>query len=352
MLMIIKNATPHHIKNGIKIALSSHAGKLVNSIYAGLGTCLCYHSVVPTDRTSTPWYKTYLCVTEKDFESQIKFISKNYNCIDLPTAIEKLKNKKLPKKSVIVTFDDGYRNNLSVAFPILKKYNVPATIYITTGLIDRRAHFWWDEQGFIINNHSHLSFDWEGRHFNWTLISIQEKMSAYKNLTALFKTLNLDKQKELMKLIRLRSNLHYNYNNEILSWKEVKHLDSDPLITIGAHTINHPILSNISTYQAKEEIAHSKKIIEKQLKHSIDHFSYPFGEEIHVSSREFDLAETAGFSSSFTTNIGHLFPEHIKHLHSLPRMGISFDDSLLDFKLKMNGAFAMLINNGKKIMPD
>ena len=88
-----------------------------------------------------------------DFEKQLIFLKKKYEIINFERLIQAFKeNKTLPKRTAIITFDDGYKNNYTEAFPLLKKYNIPATIFLTTGHIETDNTFWWDKIGYVLCN--------------------------------------------------------------------------------------------------------------------------------------------------------------------------------------------------------
>lgn len=155
-----------------------------------------------------------LVVSLEHFEQQMAYLQKKCRVISLEQAIKELKEGNV-QSGVVVSFDDGYLDNLQNALPILKKYNIPATIFVTTGFCDQSM--------------SH---------------------SRYIN----------DKQR-----------VH-------LNWDEVCMLAEEPGITIGSHTISHPFLSRIDAGKSQTEIRDSKSFIESKLNKSVDYFCYPSGD--------------------------------------------------------------------------
>jgi peptidoglycan/xylan/chitin deacetylase (PgdA/CDA1 family) len=117
---------------------------------------------------------------------------------------------------------------------------------------------------------------------------------------------------------------------EALSWDDLSKLAQDPLVTIGAHTVTHPVLSKLTQEEARTEMRIGRKLIEEQINRPVDHFCYPFGSRDEVGLREFQLARELGFKTATTTRWGNIFKKHRLHLHALPRVpltnGFNWDD--------------------------
>ena len=278
------------------------------------------------------------------------YVKNNFNCLSLSKAVELLSIGALPARSLVITFDDGYKDNLTTALPILEKYELPATCYITTGLVDRTSELWWYEQNFIILNSTKLDFKWNGKVFKRSLQSLREKHVAIYDFNKLFKRLSLSQQKSFMQVLRAQSSHTYSYNDEILTWSEVEKLDRHPLITIGAHTTNHPALSLLDKDDLLNELCESKERLEVKLGHPIGHLAYPFGGKSEVGKREFEAARESGFISAVTTQHGHLYQQHQEHLCALPRISINYEDSIESFAWKLSGIYSMFRQQGRRIM--
>jgi peptidoglycan/xylan/chitin deacetylase (PgdA/CDA1 family) len=184
-----------------------------------------------------------LNVTPSLFEKQIKYLlSRNFKVISLTQLVEYLKgNSTLPPKSVVITFDDGYKNNYLHAYPILKKYNLPATIFLITG--------------FVNGNIKPGSYSQAYR----------EIFSKCSNYT-----------KEWLPL----------------SWEEIREM-SENGIEFGAHTVSHPRLTKIPLKKAREEIELSKREIEEKLGKEVKCFAYPYGD---YNEKIIELVKEAGFA--------------------------------------------------------
>lgn len=338
------------LKNTAKTILNSPVCFPLKFHYSGLGSCLMYHRIVDDTNCSLFRSNNSISVHVNDFESQIKYLSVNYNCLDISTAISLLKDQILPKKTIIITFDDGYRDNLTLALPILEKYKVPAVIYIATGLIDGTAKPWWYEQEMILNHLNELRITWNGIHYHWPLHTSVQKHAAFIDINRISKTLTpteLDKIRSI--LLSSTDCPDFNYTGMFLSWDEIKILARSPLITIGGHTKNHSVLKQLNNDELNSELIESRSILEQKTGLKIKHFAYPYGDHGHAGLREFKAVQNLGFDSAVTTRMGHLFKEHHNRLHALPRIAIEYKDQMENFKWKLSGLAHLINNMGKRL---
>jgi peptidoglycan/xylan/chitin deacetylase (PgdA/CDA1 family) len=341
------------LKRGVGSALTHSSFRFLHRFYTGFGSCLLYHQVT-TETNGSMFLNPYfsLAVPVKEFEQQIDYISKRYNCVSLPYAVEKLAQGTLSKGTIIVTFDDGYRDNLVHALPVLERFGVPATIFVTTGFIDGTCVPWWYEQDAILRKLDAVKVSWKGRSFFWKLETLAQRFSAISELNFIFKGMSLDDQNAFMEELRNLCPSTFTFESMFLSWDELIELDHHPLITIGAHTKNHPVLNRLTVEGVWDELAGGKEILESRLGHSVDHLAYPFGGNSQVCRREFEAAGEVGFRSGFTTRFGHLHATHQKFLHSLPRITIDCGDTISVFKQKLMGIESVIRHRGKRVVVD
>jgi peptidoglycan/xylan/chitin deacetylase (PgdA/CDA1 family) len=238
-----------------------------------------------------------------DFEDQMKYLSKTHKILSLNELATCLQvGKPLAKKVAIVTFDDGYKDNYQYAFPILKKYKIPATIFLVTGHIDTGNLFWFDKIRYIIWNTkiNKLKLDGFG---DFSLNSIKNRLQTIFTIVEKLKKIKDAEKNDLMeKLINIsKVDIPHDLGRDvILSWDEVKEMN-DWGIDFGAHTISHPILTKIPLEQAKFEILQSKKDIEKRLEQSVYTFAYPNGTYEDFDTKIIDLVKESGFTCAVTT---------------------------------------------------
>lgn len=202
--------------------------KLYKLLHPELGCILMLHRVVAQRSEGE---NRELEITPGFLEQTIKdYKQKGFLFVSIDEVSEILEKGKVDKPFVCITFDDGYRDNYIDALPILKKEQVPFTVYVTTGFIDNKQSMWW-------------------------------------------------------------------YPNERLglSRDELLNLDAEPLCTIGAHTITHPKLENLSVQEQRVEIKQSKQDLERLLGHCVNHFSYPHGS---YNENTIAIIEESGFHTA------------------------------------------------------
>lgn len=319
--------------------------------YAGLGSVLLYHRVTDQHMSPSDYHANIgLFVHTARFEEQIRFAKEHCRCLGMPEFTARLVSGELEPGCATVTFDDGYRDNLTLALPILEKYEVPATIYVTPGFVEGRAALWWNEVEFVVARKARLSFDWRSQKVELECSSVHEKYAATRHLFAMFKPLNLEEQAELLTQIRSNLDQRYSYEGEFLSWEEVERLAKHPLVTIGAHTSNHPVLKVLERDAAARELRSAKARLEEKLGRPIDQLAYPFGGIDAISEREHALAEEAGFSAAVTTKFGHVHAEHRSHPFAIPRINVDYFDNLRSITGKISGIESMIEHRGKRFV--
>ena len=292
----------------------SHLVSLISSPWKGKGAILMYHRVLP-DEDIKEDHEIGLAVTKSNFEKQIKTLSSNYNIVSMDEFVNNL-DKKDSEFMVSITFDDGYKDNLLHALPVLEKYKIPATIYITTRFLENHVTMWWYELKIIIEEKSTLEFIYQNKKFFYNLNNYKQKKSAFEKIRKFFLYLTSEQQLELLNIISGNSN-RKNFSNICLDEEELKVLDKNPLITIGSHTHNHVNLKMLSEEEILKEIKTSIKILKNLLGHNIMHFSYPYGDKNQASVREYEIVEKLNFYSALTTRV---YPIRKKNLFSLPRL--------------------------------
>lgn len=241
-----------------------------------------------------------LCVTPDNFEKQILFLKSEYHLLSVDDFFAVIsKNEKFPERSVLITFDDGYADNLKFALPILEKYSTTALFYICTGNIDTSREFWWDE----VERHILLSLDFpevfkitiEDSQF-YSSKEIVERKKLYHDLLPVLRSLNSEERNKVVDSIsKLTGNTPPRNSHRSMTWNEVTMMSSSPSAVMGAHTLNHPSLTACSLQEQKNEIEGSKVLLEGKLNRAIEHFSYPFGTKSDFNSHTIEIAEKTGF---------------------------------------------------------
>ena len=306
----------------------------ITSYISGDISVFCYHKVTNLKKEEllgTP--DEDLAVNIKIFENQIKYLVNNFKVIDPYelTDIEKIKSTK--EKKVLITFDDGYLDNLENALPILKKYKVNAIIFITTNFIGNNEAPWWELLWDILQNSDDFIF--EGKKFN-LLKNRKNKKEIFEFLRNKFFFLKKKEQIELIKKIFHENKAEFSFKikSNFLNKENIRNLSKEDLIHIGAHTHNHQNLRLLNDNETKEEILSSKKILEDLTQTSVDFFAYPYGTKNSYKKMDYKILKDNKFKLAFTTE----FNNYKIGSHSpffIPRMGLgnSNDDKSIRDKV-------------------
>ena len=135
-----------------------------------------------------------------------------------------------------------------------------------------------------------------------------------------------------------------------MDWSELSTLAADPLVTIGAHTVNHVRLAKVPEKSARREMQMSRAVIEASLGTRPAHMSFPVGDSTSAGPRDFRLAREAGFTTAVTTRPGHLFPAHAQHLHALPRVSVNgLFQSEAAFRALLSGVPSLAWNRFRRL---
>ena len=335
----------------LKHTLLKSLSLLAQPLYGGLGHILMFHRVTDTPPTRVPG-QSQLEISPERLEEIVQFFqARDYDFIDLDRLPARLETGRSHKKFVVFTFDDGYADNLTHAYPILRRYKVPFTIYVATSFPDHTAVLWWYLLDDLILTHDRLRFDLPEGLVTLDCSTPENRIAASRTLRAHIKYGPADTFDQLMQYFFSPYGIDlYSKTRELsLSWSQIEQLDRDPLVTIGSHSMHHFPLSVLSQQQAKDEIKGSKDILEECLGHPVNHFAYPFGERREATPRDFALVRQAGYHTAVTTRFANLFADHQAHLQCLPR----FDAPALgddQFELACNGLLQVRRNRFRRII--
>lgn len=247
-----------------------------------------------------------------------------YKFLSLDNILNEISYKSLDK-FIVFTFDDGYKDNLYNALPILEKHKVPFTIYVTTNFPDYKAFIWWYELEKKIMNVSSIKYK-NGKKINCS--TIKNKLLAFNYFRTEILNCSSSELKKTLKII-FGSKIEWKKicKELALSWEEIIKLSKMELVTIGAHSVSHPNLSELRSEEVFNELKSSKKIISEKVNKNICHFAYPYGSRLEAGQREFNIAKEVGYKTATTTRWGNIFFSHTNHLFCLPRVSLNMNFS-------------------------
>lgn len=245
-----------------------------------------------------------LAVKPDNFYKQVEWLKNKYNIITLEELGNHLKNGSIPKKSVVITFDDGYADNCLEALPVLEALSAHATFFITTDSIGSEREFWWDDLERIFMNDVilpvSLSLDISGKTYKFDTSNPASKLKTYKKLHPILKFQKSVDRDDLIRKILDWGGLSYKGRKAYrpMNIKEISRLSRSEYATIGAHTQSHPPLSILSKDEQKNEIIQSRMQLEDWTNTQIKHFSYPFGSIIDYNKNSVAICKEEGFSTA------------------------------------------------------
>jgi len=280
-----------------------------------------YHRIA--ESASDVWN---LAVTPTRFEQQLRILKRYGNVISADELAEQLNTQRLQRRSIVITFDDGYVDNYLIAKPLLEHYKLPATFFITTGNIERSQEFWWDElerifltseqlpqffqltaDGYRINAdlqaEQHLSNKLRKKHSQWKVEATEPpslRTKLFYQLWKFLKPLPYDAQQHHLHYIRewagSLSLARPDYCS--MSWQQLYELSCNIHFTIGAHTITHPALANHQPSFQEQELLTSRQALTQVIGKEVGLLSYPYGSHSYETTA---IATAASFGAAFTT---------------------------------------------------
>jgi peptidoglycan/xylan/chitin deacetylase (PgdA/CDA1 family)/SAM-dependent methyltransferase len=235
------------------------------------------------------------------FAAQMEELRRAWNPISLDSLVDGLAQGTLPRKSVAVTFDDGYAAVLAKALPILERFEIPATVFISPGYMDGKGEFWWDELQRIVWESKMEPAQWEclTEDVRMRLYPGMPREDAFLLLHGSLRALPPEKVETEIERIRRQSGIppaDPRADVRPLTWKECAQLAASGWITIGAHTVRHPWLAAIPEAEQKSEIEDSRRMLEEKLHKEILGLAYPYGGRESETMATLRVARESGFA--------------------------------------------------------
>ncbi len=284
------------------------------------GTILIFH------RVRDAWHDDGMSVSRATFERQVRYLARAYDVVSLDEMEQRLRGvRPLGRRALAITFDDGFRDNYTRAWPILARHHCPATVFLVVGALDGDAPMWTEQLRGALEATAADALDatWLGLG-RLPLGSEAERRQSLRTLSSWLKQ-KPDREREpaladICRRLGSPAEPSAARMDEMLTWEMVAEMRSAGL-SIGAHTVSHKILTRIDPDEAQWEIEESKRRIEKHLGESIRHFAYPNGTRHDWNSAIQALVRQAGFETACTTVKGT--NPRGADLHALRRLDIN-----------------------------
>jgi peptidoglycan/xylan/chitin deacetylase (PgdA/CDA1 family) len=314
------------LRAGLEALYATGGHVWLRPLVGGIGVILTLHHVRPARRGAFQPNRL-LEVTPEFLEAAIRRVRRaGLEPVSLDEMHRRLVERDFRKRFVCFTFDDGYRDNLTFAYPVLKKHAVPFALYVPTSFPDRLGELWWLTLEAVVAKVDRIGLVIGGRDQRIDSRTVEEKRDAFEAIYWWLRS--LETEEEMRVAVR---DLAKRYGVDgaafcrdlCLTWPELSQLAADPLVTIAAHTVNHVRLAKVSAAEARREMEMGAAVIEAALGRRPRHLSYPIGDSTSAGPREFAIARELGFATAVTTRAGMLFPEHRDHALALPRISLN-----------------------------
>ena len=340
------------IRGGLEGLYFTGAHAALKPFLGGVGAILTMHHVRPP-RPDRFQPNRLLEVTPRFLTRVIKLLRRSrIDVVSLDEMHRRMTERDFARRFVCLTFDDGYRDNLQHAWPILKEAGVPFALYVPTSFPDRLGELWWLVLEAVIARNERIGLVIDGDNRSFDCRNVAEKRALYEELYWWLR--RRESEAELRAIVRdLAARYHVDvaaFCAELcMSWQEIAALAADPLVTIGAHTVNHQMLAKLPEKTVRSEMDLSRTVIEAALGMRPAHLSYPYGDPGSAGQREFAIAAERGFKTAVTTRPGVLFRGHRKHMTALPRISLNGEYQQLRYvRVLLSGAATAMWNGFRR----
>jgi peptidoglycan/xylan/chitin deacetylase (PgdA/CDA1 family) len=302
-------------------------------------TVLNYHRVDDPARHSFEAFRPNFSATPAQFARQMDYVKRHYSAITCERLVGWLHGMtELPANPLLITFDDGYLDNLTYAYPVLKERKLPAVIFLTTDHIGKNIPFYWDYVAYVFAHTQKTSMELPliGKS-SWSTVFEREKVMG-SWLEELKRISNKDRLRHLAKIAEILDvpvppDV---FSGSHLNWDHIRAMSPD--IEFGAHTASHPILTRISTSEAAYEVETSLRRIEDEIGVRVSTFAYPNGHESDYSPEVIEMLKKSGVKIAFTLLPGLNRLDTIrKKPHEIHRIFLLHTDSFSRFVAKISG---------------
>ncbi|WP_164084656.1 polysaccharide deacetylase family protein [Alteromonas flava] len=259
-----------------------------------------YHRI--GDSTATDFDRDIFSCSQSTFEKHLEIISSHFELVDVAQLAEIVQAPQVSKRYAIITFDDGYLDNYTLAYPAMKQAAVKGVFFLPTSLISGTEIPWWDEMAYILRSNVGQSVTFPGED---VAVPISQATLDKDIRSFIYRAKRLENYTAQQVLEHLRAQFP-NVDSKskaaeqqlFMNWKQVKQLADDGM-EIGSHTINHHILSRLSEDEQRYEIAESKAIIERELNNSVKVIAYPVGRHHCFDDTTKAIVQQSGYALAF-----------------------------------------------------
>ena len=295
---------------------------------------LCYH------RVGTEGIPYYCTLPILQFEMQMKFLQENFRVLPLSQLCEELQNPGNSGNAVAVTFDDGYSDLYTNALPVLRKYDIPATVYLTADCIETGEVAWYDRifLALQVAPGETIELPIPGG-LRLDINSPHQRIESGARIVSILRRTPAAERTRFCAAIERQVNLPAEkLAGRMLNWEQVREMRSAGVF-FGSHTLSHPVLSQLEPEDLEKELRESRSLLEARLGEPVLDFAFPFGRPEDCGPIAAAVAARCGYRSAVTTSWGVNSPG--THMHALKRVQVGEERTAASFGLRIHQAFFM-----------
>jgi peptidoglycan/xylan/chitin deacetylase (PgdA/CDA1 family) len=318
----VASGSPFLARAGLELAYLSGYSRLMQRRTGGAGVILRFERVRP--RRTARFQPLQACeITPRFLDRAIGALKRwKFDIVSMDEVCRRAVTLASPRRFVCLTFDGGYKDMITSAYPVLAKHGVPFTIYVPTAFPDRLGEAWWLALEEVVARENRISLVMDGREQRFDVGDTSEKYQLYDFLAGWMRALPPpDLSVAINDLCKRYSvNLAALSREAMMGWDDLTRLAADPLVTMASATVNYPVLSNLRDADALREMAMGRAVAEAAFQRDVRHFAYPFGDRAAFGRQHVGMAEEAGFASAVSAISGVVRTEGRTNLHALPRI--------------------------------
>lgn len=315
------------MKAGLSALHYSGAGSLAAPLTRGAGVVFMMHHVSPA--AAAPFEPNrILRITPAFLEAVVtRVIELGFDLVHIGEVPGRLAAGGGSRPFACFTFDDGYRDNMEHAFPVLRRLGAPYTLYVPTDYPDGRGDLWWLVLEEVIRRADTVAPPIAEGVRELDCRSLAAKHRVFQSIYWDLRARPEAEARDIVGRMAMAEGIDAAQlcRRLVMTWDEIRAAARDPLMTVGAHTCRHLALSKLSEAEAQREMVESRRRIEDELGRSCRHFSYPYGCRRAAGPREFRLAAEAGFVTAVTTRKGLVHRAAGDALMAIPRLSLNGD---------------------------
>ncbi|MDC1054107.1 polysaccharide deacetylase family protein [Alphaproteobacteria bacterium] len=262
-------------------------------------TILLYHGVYNNKPRGITNYSGKHIKIDK-FKKQMMIVKKNYSVLSMEDVVTIKRNKKKwPERSVVISFDDGFKNNHKYAYKVLDQLQIPAIFYVCAGMIGGNEMFWVDKIEDCINRSKKKNISLKlDKNYIFQINSNFQKIKTINTIKSYCKKIEIEeKDKIIDNLIyesKISPNSNIDENYKLMNWQELKEINNNKLFTIGGHSLYHDIMTSQPLNKTEEDIKLTLNLLKYNLNSTIKHYSYPEGQKNHYNLNIINLLKKNG----------------------------------------------------------